>query len=69
MQTSATASRSAIILDFFMAISLIVLISLTLSQKALMILMSYMYEIEFLVLQKYFTYSWRLSSGFCLVVF
>jgi hypothetical protein len=50
MQTSATASRSAIILDFFMAISLIVLISLTLSQKALMILMSYMYEIEFLVL-------------------
>jgi hypothetical protein len=55
MHTSATASRSSTVLGFFMAISSIVLTSLTPSQKALMILMSWMYEITFLTLQKCFT--------------
>jgi hypothetical protein len=69
MQTSVTANRSTTILGFFMMISLTILISLTPSRKALMISMSWMYKIAFLVLQKCFTYSRRLSSDFCLIVF
>jgi hypothetical protein len=55
MHTTATVSRLATILDFFMVIYSIVLISLTPSWKSLMILMSWMYEIVLLVLQKCFT--------------
>jgi hypothetical protein len=69
MQTSATASVSTTILGFFMTISLTVLISLTPSWKVLMISMSRMYGIAFLALQKHFTYTRRLSSGFYMTVF
>jgi hypothetical protein len=55
MHTTATVSRLATILGFFMVIYSIVLISLTPSWKSLMILMSWMYEIVLLVLQKCFT--------------
>jgi hypothetical protein len=58
MHTSVTASRLAT-----------VLISLTLSRKVLMILMSWIYGITFLALQKYLTYSWRLLSCFYRMVF
>jgi hypothetical protein len=50
MHTLTTMSRSATIFGFFIAISSIVLISLTPSQKALMILMSWMHGIAFLAL-------------------
>jgi hypothetical protein len=50
MQTLATTSKPATVLGFFMAISLTVLISLTPSQKALMISMSWMFGIAFLAL-------------------
>jgi hypothetical protein len=55
MHTTATVIRLATILGFFMVIYSIVLISLTPSWKSLMILMSWMYEIVLLVLQKCFT--------------
>jgi hypothetical protein len=55
MHISATASKSATVLGFFMAISSTVLISLTSSQKVLMILMSWMCGMLFLVLQKHLT--------------
>jgi hypothetical protein len=54
MHTSVTASRSATVLGFFMTISSTVLISLTPSYNALMISMSWTYEIAFLMLQKHF---------------
>jgi hypothetical protein len=52
-----------------MAISPTFMILLTPSRKALMISMSWIYEIAFLTLQKCFMYFWRLSSGFYLIVF
>jgi hypothetical protein len=55
MHTSATASRSATIFGFFIAISSTVLISLTSSRKALMISISWMWGIAFLALQKRLT--------------
>jgi uncharacterized membrane protein len=55
MQMSTIISISATILGFFMAISSMVLISLTQLQKALMTSMSKMYGIVFLALQKHFT--------------
>jgi hypothetical protein len=55
MQMSATVSRLATILGFFMVISSTVLMSLTLSWKAWMTSMSWMYGIAFPTLQKHFT--------------
>jgi hypothetical protein len=55
MQMFATANRSATVLGFFMAIFSTVLMSLTPSQKALMISMSSMFRMIFLALQKCFT--------------
>jgi hypothetical protein len=55
MHISVTASKSATVLGFFMAISSTILISLTPSQKALTISMSWMCGMPFLALQKRLT--------------
>jgi hypothetical protein len=55
VHTSMIMSRLATVLGFFMVISSTVLRLLTPSWKALMILMSWMYGLAFLALQKYFT--------------
>jgi hypothetical protein len=55
MHTSATASKSATVLGFFIAISSTVLKSLMPSWKVLIISMSWMYGMSFLALQKHLT--------------